>query len=93
MTTGKAKVERCNWIGNITHELHGGASSRESGVAGAPPSSDVEVTVKTALSLSQRRPDGKYDGSGRSRMVRRPGAAASTCGMLFTVMEAVAMSP
>ncbi len=36
---------------------------------------------------------GKNDGSGRSRIVCRPGAAASTFGIEFTTIDAVAMSP
>jgi tRNA-specific 2-thiouridylase len=44
------EVDRCNWNGNIAHKLNGGASSREPGVAGAPPSSRVEVTVKIRYS-------------------------------------------
>src|SRR5215213_3708854 len=35
----------------------------------------------------------KNEGSGRSRMVRNPGAAVNTCGMALMVSEAVAISP
>ena len=35
----------------------------------------------------------KNDGNGMSRMVRNPGAAVNTCGIAFTVIDAVAISP
>ena len=44
------EVDRCNLIYNIKNELDGGSSSREPSVAGAPPSSGVEVTVKIRYS-------------------------------------------
>jgi tRNA-specific 2-thiouridylase len=44
------EIDRVNWICDIARGFHGGANSREPGVAGAPPSRRFEATVKIRYS-------------------------------------------
>ena len=46
LVCGEFEIDRVNWIHSSVPPIDGGASSREPGVAGAPPSSRFEVTVK-----------------------------------------------
>src|SRR4029453_16686702 len=49
---------------------------------------DLEFGI-WGLGFAQRA--AKNDGSGMSRMVRKPGGAVITCGIAFTVIDALAM--
>jgi tRNA-specific 2-thiouridylase len=44
------EVDRVNWICDIAQRRQGGVSSREPGLAGAPPSGHLETTVKIRYS-------------------------------------------
>jgi tRNA-specific 2-thiouridylase len=50
LVTDEFEIDGLNWICDIRQGFHGGTNSCEPGVAGAPPSNHLEVTVKIRYS-------------------------------------------
>ena len=52
-----------------------------------------QIRLKADPTMNKDHRPGKNDGSGRSRIVCSPGAAASTLGIELITIDVVAMSP